>query len=108
MLRKSNRLSRVKNKAGAKKYSSPLFNISVFHNEGDNIKFGFVVSKKISPKAVVRNRTKRVLQSAAASFLDKLSPGKEVVIVSKKELRFGEQAEVLEEMFSVFKKARII
>ena len=43
--------------------------------------FGIAVSKKVSKKAVLRNRLKRQLRSLIRFFLPQLQPGWQVVIV---------------------------
>jgi ribonuclease P protein component len=45
-------------------------------------RFGFVVSKKISTKAVVRNKVKRRLRRAIALELLKIKPSFDVVVVA--------------------------
>jgi ribonuclease P protein component len=103
MLKRENRLAKIAHKADEKKYFSPLFNIRIADNKDDKTRFGFVVSKKIDKKAVVRNRTKRVLRDAAKEFLKDLI-GKDIVVIAKKSLSFKEKAEVIKEFKSIFNK----
>ena len=95
MLKKQNRLSRITRKREDKLFTFPLFNLRVSDNGEKITKFAFVVSKKIDKRAVVRNRTKRVLRSAAEEIVKKSEIGKNIVIVSKKALLPAQKEEVL-------------
>lgn len=103
MLKRENRLAKIVHKAGEKKYFSPLFNVRMTDNKDDKVRFGFVVAKKVDKKAVVRNRTKRVLRAVAEDFLKYLN-GKDIVVVAKKSLSFKEKIEVTKEFKNIFNK----
>jgi ribonuclease P protein component len=101
MLKKENRLAKIARKVGEKKYPSPLFNVRVSDNKDNKARVGFVVSKKVDKRAVVRNRTKRVLSEAVRGFLTDLG-GKDVVIVAKKSLSFKDKEDVRKELGRIF------
>ncbi|MGA2911781.1 MAG: ribonuclease P protein component [Candidatus Levyibacteriota bacterium] len=103
MLKRENRLAKIIRMAGEKKYFSPLFTIRIAENKDNQVRFGFVVSKRVDKKAVVRNRTKRVLRDVAAGFIRNLT-GKDIVIVAKKSLNFSEKEMVAKELKSIFKQ----
>jgi len=103
MLKRENRLAKIVGRTGGKKYSSALFNVRISDNKEDKVRFGFVVSKKIDKRAVVRNRTKRVLRIVAEEFLKELV-GKDVVIIAKKALTFTDKEMVAKELRSILKK----
>ena len=103
MLKRENRLSKIIRGIGEKKYFSPLFQVRVSENKESTSRFGFVVSKKIDKRAVVRNRTKRVLRSAVGIFLNSLK-GKEIIIIAKKDLSFKEKDEVVKELGNILNK----
>jgi len=63
-------------------YQSPLFGVSVMKNEGVS-QIGFVISKKISKRAVDRNRIKRLLCEA---MKDKLPEGLKVIVLVRKNI----------------------
>ncbi|MGA2967770.1 MAG: ribonuclease P protein component [Candidatus Levyibacteriota bacterium] len=102
MLKKENRLTKIVKKAGEKKYFSPLLNVRMADNKDNKTRFGFVVSKKIDKRAVVRNRTKRVLREAAKHFLKDLA-GRDIIIFVKKSLSFKDKEEVIKELSKIFK-----
>lgn len=107
MLKKQNRLTKDIG-GGARLFSSPAFNIKISENKENLVKFGFVVSKKISKSAVVRNRTKRVLRDVAKEVIGKIILGKNILVISKKELGFEEKEDVLKAMTDILKKANIL
>ena len=71
-------------------------------------RFGIVVSKKTSKKAVLRNKTKRVIRNIISQNLDRISKSKDIIIVSKKILGKGLKKEAEQELVDLFKKIKII
>ena len=66
-------------------YQTPLFGMLVYRGEevGEN-RFGFVISKKVSKKAVDRNRIKRLLTEVVRKNMNKFKEKKWVVFLPKK------------------------
>lgn len=108
MLKKQNRLGRVNQKKQSKFIVSPNFNIRISENKEKETRFGVVVSKKTSKKAVLRNKTKRILREIIITNLEKISKGKDIIIVSKKTLNRKLTKESEKEILEAFKKANII
>lgn len=65
-------------------YHTPYFSINIAKakNPGD-LRFGFIVSKKIDKRAVVRNRIARLLREMVANKLSGFPIGFDVVFVTK-------------------------
>ena len=61
--------------------SGPLLVLRVCANEGPETRWGFAVGKRISKRAVVRNRIRRRLREAARSFA--VAPGRDVVVTAR-------------------------
>lgn len=86
MLPKENRLTddydfrRVKRLG--KSYHCPLFKFSFAPQKVSGLsRFGFVISKKIDKRAVVRNKIKRLLRQAVRENLEKIPEGFDIVFV---------------------------
>lgn len=100
MLKKINRISsrkeflEIKNKG--KIISSSLFGAICLVDETEEIKFGFVISKKISKRAVDRNKIKRRLCEVLVKNLNKFKAGTKIVFLAKKSL-LGADIEKIEE-----------
>ena len=89
MLAKINRLSKEKEFARllklGKTYFSNCLIIKVYPNNLNNSRFGFIISKKIAKKAVIRNKIKRRLREIIRKDLKILKDGYDVAIITKKE-----------------------
>lgn len=62
-------------------FRSPLFSGKVFPTALPHSRFGFVVSKKVSPKAVARNRVKRQFRGVIETLLPQLSGGYDILFI---------------------------
>lgn len=108
MLKKQNRLGKLIRRKDDKQFTFPLFNLRVSDNGEKTTKFAFIVSKKIDKRAVVRNRTKRVLRSAVEEVIGKIIGGKNIIIVSKKALVPNQKKEVFDFLQEIFRKTDIL
>lgn len=108
MLKKQNRLSKITYKTNDTFFSSPLFNLRISDNGEEVSRFGLVVSKKISKSAVARNKIKRSLRIAIENNLEKISSGKNIIIIAKKEFVDAEKEVLGEKFIEVIKKANIL
>jgi ribonuclease P protein component len=75
-----------------------------------DLKFGFVVSKKVHPGAVKRNRIKRQMREAVRLLLkdDRARPGY-LVIISAKPSIFGQNyANIETDIMQALEKARVV
>lgn len=83
MLKKEFRLPKIKFKA-EKTFNLPDAIIKVSENGLSVSRFGFVVSKKVDNRAVVRNKTKRILRSFIQENLENIKTGFDFLIISRK------------------------
>ncbi|MCD6550111.1 ribonuclease P protein component [bacterium] len=90
MLPKENRLKKQKDFdrvfGKGESYKTNFFTIRFVENNLDKTRFGFVVSKKIHKKAVVRNKNKRRLREIIRKMLPDIKQGIDAVIIVKKDL----------------------
>jgi ribonuclease P protein component len=95
-IRSKKEFAEIKNKGKA--LYSPLFGW-LFYKENDDLKkFGFIISKKISKKAVDRNRVKRVLSEIIRKNLDKFENGTRLVFLAKQEILGKKMVEIEKEV----------
>src|SRR4030042_6194105 len=102
MLSKKNRLSKFTKQGGAKTVSLPFFILKYTKTAGEDLKFAFVISKKIDKRAVVRNKIKRQISKGLEAVLEKVSKGYTFVFIVKKEILTKKQEEITKEIERVF------
>ena len=67
-----------------KLFQSKSFGLEVFERkDNDPSRFGFIISTRISKKAVVRNRIKRIISSYISQNSKTLKKGQDVVFLIK-------------------------
>ena len=91
MLKKRNRISKRSEfeeirKEGVFCGFSRFFGVLVLDKKDKELKFGTIISKKISKKAVERNKIKRRLMEVLGKNLEKFDEGKRVLFLAKKEV----------------------
>lgn len=102
MLKRENRIrlkkefTEVKNK-GRILYS-PLFGFLTYKENDDQKKFGFIVSKKISKRAVDRNKIRRILSEVVRENLERFENGTRIIFLTKKEILGKKYDEVEKEI----------
>ena len=63
---------------------SRSFGVEVFDRKDDDVsRFGFIISTRISKKAVVRNKIKRIISSYISQISKTLKKGQDVVFLIK-------------------------
>jgi len=112
MLPKENRLKKRKDfeklfKEG-KSFKERFIILRVGKNGLNVIRFGFIVSKKVSNKAVVRNKIKRQLREIVRKKINVYQKGLDVAVITLPEIEkrnFKEMSQVLE---VILKKTKIL
>lgn len=112
MLSKKHRLAKKKDfqevfKKG-KFFAEGFITAKIKENKLDFSRFGFVVTLKVSKKAVKRNRIRRQLQEAAKSFLGKIKPGYDVVVIPKTDEKDKTYQEIKDAFKKILQKAGIL
>ena len=107
MLKRENRIRSKKEFAEIRNEGrvlySPLFGFLTCKKDDDLKKFGFIVSKKISKKAVDRNRIRRILAEIVIKNSEKFKNGTRVVFLTKQEILGKKYEEVEREVIKFIK-----
>ena len=76
----------------------------------DNLKIGFVVSKKVHKSAVKRNRLKRQMREVVRLLLKekKLKTGFMIAIMAKREMLESDYSPIEKSVVDVLEKARVL
>jgi len=112
VLPKKNRLKRRKNferliKKGSF-YKGVFLVLKTIKNEKENTRFGFIVSKKVSKKAVERNKVKRRMREVVRGLLGFVVPGYDVVFFAKKNILGKNFNEIKKEICALMEKSELI
>lgn len=106
-LKKENDFQRVFEKG--KGFNESFLFLKVFNREDQRqSRFGFVVSIKISKKAVVRNKLKRRLREIVRSKLDQIKPGRDVVVVTQPGIETQSFPQLKQNLLQLLKEAKIL
>ncbi len=73
-------------------------------SDDDPSRFGFIISTKISKKAVIRNRIKRIMSDVARVNLDKLKKGYDVLFLIKHQAVKASKEELEKEIYATIIK----
>ncbi len=112
MLPKINRLTKKKDFETVFKNGESVKNyfliFKILKNNLKESRFGFIVSKKVSNKATVRNKIKRRLRDAVWGELKNFQKSVDVVIITLPGIKDKEFSEIQEVVRGIFKKAGLI
>jgi ribonuclease P protein component len=76
--------------------------------EGASLRFGVVTSKKVSNRAVDRNRARRVLRAAYRELRNELSGNVDVVVIARRWILNASHDEIVSELRRLCKKAGLL
>lgn len=112
MLPEVNRLKKKKDfervfKEG-KGFKEDFLFLKIVKNNLKESRFGFVVSQKVSKKAVLRNKIKRRLREIIRLSLPKVKKGIDGVLIIKAEIKTKTFLGAEEAINKLFKKAKIL
>lgn len=113
MLKKIYRLSKKKDFLEIKEkgvlYHSPIFSLAVLKSpeiDSEYKLFGVIISKKISNKAVSRNKIKRYLNLCVQNNWDKFKPGTKAIFLVRKTILNKELEEINKEVAELAAKIK--
>ncbi|MBU0546827.1 MAG: ribonuclease P protein component [Patescibacteria group bacterium] len=112
MLNKSHRLKKnndiVKVLKEGKKFIESFLIIKTLPNNLEETRFAFIISKKFSKKAVVRNRIRRQISEGIKDNLETIKKGIDVVILSIPGVQERDTEEVRKTVKKLLDKANLI
>jgi len=112
MLSKKNRLKKKKDfeyvfKKG-KSFKENFLILKIVENHLGQIRFGFVVSQKISKKASLRNKIKRRISESVRLKIGKLKKRIDGILITLPEIEKKDFWKIDETIEKLFKKAKIL
>ena len=79
----------------------------VMKNRSQNVRFGITAGKKIG-KAVLRNRSRRIIREAFREVAPRIRPGYDLVFVARTRTPFVKSYEILRSMKKELKEAGVL
>jgi ribonuclease P protein component len=111
MLSRENRLSREKEISwvyrNGQSYQGQFVNLKVLKNKLSMSRFCFVISNKVAPRAVRRNRVKRQFREIIRLQLGKIKSGIDCLIMAKRGITGLEYRQMEEEIIKLLQKAHL-
>ena len=90
-------------------FQSESFGLGIiFRNDLEVSRFGIVVSSKISKKAIIRNRIRRIIFEVVRKMIPKMKKGHDVVFLTKPNILTKQKLETEDEVVSLFKEIGLI
>lgn len=114
MLKPENRLKTYKDfkdtKKKGKSVHSPFLSLRYLVNKDLDIKFAFIVSKRVSKKAVIRNRIKRQLREIVRLLIkdDKINIGVSGVFFTRQNIINKDYQQIQDAVKQLLVKSKII
>ena len=108
MLPKQYRLVRWENKQQASVFQTPFFTLRVAPNTFLYSRFGFVASKKIDKRAVVRNEVKRKVRSCIEAMQKDIRPGFDMFFFLKKAAVETQRSEIDKRIQALFAQEKFL
>ena len=91
-----------------KGFKNGFLALRVINNNLPESRFGFVISKKVSQKAVIRNKIKRRLGEIIRADMKKIKKGSDIVFISLPGLEKNNFLEIKELVKNILKKAGLL
>lgn len=108
MLKRKYRLNqRIKAKA-QRSFKTPFFVLRIAENDLGYNRFGFVVSKKVDKRAVIRNKVKRMLRGEIELKFEEIKKGFDILFMLNKEIVNATKDEIGEVLYNLLKKENLL
>ena len=83
--------------------------LKVAHNDLSTSRFAFIISKKVSNKAIVRNRIRRIIQETIRVNLDAIKTGVDIILLATSAIKTkkGDVQEIKKTIKTLLIKAKL-
>ena len=105
-LRKSSEFQRVRQQG--RSLMSRLLILAWMPNDVARLRIGFVVSKRISKRAVERNYIKRLLSEAIRAALPRLGVGLDIVVSARQQASAADLRTLEQDMLALLQRAQLL
>jgi ribonuclease P protein component len=105
-LQKNSEFQRVKQQG--RSIMSPLLVLAWMPNDVARTRVGFVVSKRISKRAVDRNYMKRLLSEAMRGFLPRLPGGLDIVVSARQNAKTANLRILEQDLLILLRRAKLL
>jgi ribonuclease P protein component len=105
-LRKSSEFQRVRQQG--RSVTSRLLILAWTANDVAQLRIGFVVGKRISKRAVDRNRLKRLLGEAIRPLLPDIAPGWDIVLSARKDTLAADLHMLEQDIPALLRRAKLL
>lgn len=89
-------------------FFSPLFTLKINFRSNTVSQVGTIVSTKISKKAVIRNRLRRLIREAIKPHLIKLAPTAELLFIAKPQIITKKLPDIQTDILCLLQKAQLL
>ena len=104
-LKRNNDFRRIYSKG--RFYTSPVLVTYVMKNRTGGIRIGITTSKKTG-KAVMRNRSRRIIREAFRAVSSEIKPGYDLIFVARGKTPFVKSSDILRSMKKELKEAGVL
>lgn len=80
----------------------------VAKNDLEVSRFGFIVSSKVSKKAVVRNKVKRWLRAAMSEYLAQIKSGYDVIVITRPDIANSDFHEIKDMVNRLLRRSKLL
>lgn len=89
-------------------YHTSFFTLKVAKNDQAHNRYGFIVTKRIDKRAVIRNQTKRKVRFCVEKLFTETKPGYDMLFLIKKDATSTDQKLIHETIYELFKKRNLL